>query len=252
LRPRHIAELAKEETDMTTFVDSINGDFRPKTYFWAHDLKVKLPSDIAGAERRRLYEAAVAAGEPSPFLDDPDFSAEQLEPELRRAWGGYHPSHLGGEFLPRRRNEEVEIARIVIDSTTRDVTCVYAKRGKNRIYYTVVDEYGGDTLANAGTRTSKQPLTQDQLVDFFLGSWDLLNVLEVNFGHHGYPPGRVHGFLLDVQSDFYPDFEDEVRRRVDVWLAAERGQPVSPWNADDLDADDLDADEDDDDEDDDE
>lgn len=230
---------------MTTFVDSINGDFRPRTYFWAHDLKVKLPSDIAGAERRRLYEAAVAAGEPSLFLSDPDFSAEQLGPELRRAWGGYHPSHLGGEFLPRRRSEEVEIARIVIDSTTRDVTCVYARRGKNRIYYKVVDEYGGDTLSNAGTRTSKQPLTQSQLVDFFLGSWDLLNVLGFNFCDDGFPPRQVHRFLLEVRSSFYPDFEDEVRRRVDVWLAAERGEAVSPWNADDLDVDDDATDEDD-------
>jgi hypothetical protein len=33
-------------------------DYRPNTYFWAHDLKVELPSDIAGAERRRRVSAA--------------------------------------------------------------------------------------------------------------------------------------------------------------------------------------------------
>jgi len=203
---------------MTTFVDSINGDFRPRTYFWAHDLKVKLPSDIAGAERRRLYEAAVAAGEPSLFLSDPDFSAEQLEPELRRAWGGYHPSHLGGEYLPRRRSEEVEIARIVIDSTTRDVTCVYAKRSKGCIHFRVVDEYNGDTLSGANELSSKEPLTLEELVDFFLGTWDLIGCLDCNFEWEGYEPEAVHGFLLSVSSDFYPQFSDEVRRRVDEWL----------------------------------
>ena len=211
---------------MSTVYSGIDPDYRPKTYFWAHDLKLKLPSDIAGAERRRLYEAAVEGGEPSVFLTDPDFSAEQLNSRLRQAWGGFHPSHLGGEFLPRRRNEEVEIARIVINSVTSDVTCVYAKRGKNRIYYQVVDEYGGETLSNRGTRTSKQPLTLRQLVDFFLGSWNLLQVLHANFWEHAYPPQKVHRFLSDVSSDFYPDFEDEVRRRVDVWLAVERGEPV--------------------------
>jgi hypothetical protein len=112
----------------------------------------------------------------------------------------------------------VEIARIVIDSVTCDVTCVYARRGKNRIYYQVVDEYGGETLSNRGTRTSKQPLTLRELVDLFLGSWNLLQVLDVNFGDCGYPSREVHGFLTNVSSDFYPDFEDEVRQRIDCWL----------------------------------
>jgi len=230
---------------MSTVFSGIDLDYRPKTYFWAHDLKLKLPSDIAGAERRRLYEAAVEAGEPSVFLTDPDFSSEQLDPGLRQAWGGFHPSHLGGEFLPRRRNEEVEIARIVINSVTSDVTCVYAKRGKNRIYYQVVDEYDGETLSNRGTRTSKQPLTLRELVDFFLGSWNLLQVLDVNFWEHAYPPRKVHGFLNDVSSDFYPDFEDEVRRRVDEWLAAERGESeLASGSTDDHDEDEEDGEDD--------
>jgi len=220
---------------MSTVFSGIDSDYRPNTYFWAHDLKLKLPSDIAGAERRRLYLAAVEAGEPSVFLTDPDFSSEQLDPGLRQAWGGFHPSQLGGEFLPRRRNEEVEIARIVIDSVTCDVTCVYARRGKNRIYYQVVDEYGGETLSNRGTRTSKRPLTLRELVDFFLGSWNLLQVLNVNFWEHAYPPARVHGFLNVISSDFYPDFEDEVRRRVNDWLALKRGEPVDALGSTDED-----------------
>lgn len=59
-----------------------------------------------------------------------------------------HPKFMGGEYLPDRNSGEVEIARITIASTTRDVTSVYAKRGKHRIYYRVVDEYNGDTLVN--------------------------------------------------------------------------------------------------------
>jgi len=115
------------------------------------------------------------------------------------------------------------------------VTCVYAKRGKNRIYYQVVDEYDGETLSNRGIRTSKRPLTLRELVDFFLGSWNLLQVLDVNFWEHSYPPRKVHGFLNDVSSDFYPDFGDEVRRRVDVWLALKRGEPVDALGSTDED-----------------
>jgi hypothetical protein len=129
----------------------------------------------------------------------------------------------------------VEIARIVINSVTSDVTCVYAKRGKNRIYYQVVDEYDGETLSNRGIRTSKRPLTLRELVDFFLGSWNLLQVLNVNFWEHAYPPARVHGFLNVIISDFYPDFEDEVRRRVNDWLALKRGEPVDALGSTDED-----------------
>ena len=203
---------------MTTHVNR-GLDYRPATYFWAQDLKVQLPSDISGAERRRLYKLALEAGDDtSLFLQDPDFSAGQLDRNLRGAWGAIHPSHLGGEYLPRRRSEEVEIARIVIDSTTRDVISVSARRGKNRIYYRVVDEYDGDTLGPKSTRTSKQPLTLGELVDFFLGGWDLLDCLHWNFEGDGFPRRAVHRFLLEIESDFYVDFDDEVRCRVDDWL----------------------------------
>jgi hypothetical protein len=39
----------------------------------------------------------------------------------RSALGRLHPSFMGGEYLPDRRDTEVEIARINIDSTTSDV-----------------------------------------------------------------------------------------------------------------------------------
>jgi hypothetical protein len=50
----------------------------------------------------------------------------------------------------------VEIARLNIDSTTSDVTSVYARPGKDRINYRVVDEYQGDTLAEKRIRSSRR------------------------------------------------------------------------------------------------
>ena len=58
----------------------------------------------------------------------------------RSALGRLHPSFMGGEYLPDRRDTEVEIARINIDSTTSDVTRIYAKAGKDRIRYRVVSQ----------------------------------------------------------------------------------------------------------------
>ncbi len=84
----------------------------------------------------------------------------------------------------------------------------------------MVDEYGGDTLGGRAYRTSNQPLSLQQLTEFFLGSWDLLAGLEVNFESDGYPRDAVHGFIVDASSSFYAQFGELVHARVDEWLDA--------------------------------
>ena len=193
----------------------IDLDYRPQTYFWALDAGIRLASDITGAHRRAMYEQAVQDGNDALatlLIEEPVLSGES-----RQTFGSFHPAFMGGEYLPRRKAQEVEIARITIASTTQDVTCVYARRTKSRIHYRVVDEYEGDTLSRP-TRTSTRPLTLEQLVNFFLSSWDLLECLDANFAGHGYPRDEVHGFIVDADSSFYAQFEGLVRQRVDAWL----------------------------------
>lgn len=188
--------------------------FRPQTYFWALDKGIRLASDITGANRRKMYEKAVEQG-----LDDAAdalIAEPVLSEEDRQMIGRIHPAFMGGEYLPRRRSQAVEIARITIASTTQDVTSVYARRGAGRIHYRVVDEYGGDTLTNP-TRTSVRPLTLGQLTDYFLSSWKLLDVLEMNFGDR-YSRDEVHDFIVSASSSFYAEFGSLIRERVDDWL----------------------------------
>jgi hypothetical protein len=128
---------------------------------------------------------------------------------------------MGGEYLPNREAQEVEIARITIASTTQDVTCVYAKRGASRIHYRVVDEYENMTL-DERTRTSLRPLTLIELFDFFIKGWDLFCCLEANFGDHGYNREEVQGFIVDASSSFYAEFGDLVTQRVDIWVDQRR------------------------------
>jgi hypothetical protein len=90
--------------------------------------------------------------------------------------------------------------------------------GGQRIHYRVVDEYGGETLEGKVTRTSTQPLTLEQLVDFFLGAWNLIGCLDCNFGDDGYPIDRIHDFIVDASSSFYAEFGGLVRARVNDWL----------------------------------
>ena len=103
--------------------------YRPNDYFWASRHGIQLASDIKGAVRRDAYLAALESGEDF----DPTYSEPSLSEDSRRILGRLHPSYMGGEYLPDRVRLEVEIARIVIRSTTRDVTCVYASHIVSKI-----------------------------------------------------------------------------------------------------------------------
>ncbi len=193
--------------------------YRPESYFWAYDNNIKLASDIKGAERKAMYERALLSGDIE--LANAIISVPDLTHEERRAQGSIGPGWMGGEYLPNRKLEEVEIARITIASTTQDVTCVYAKRGKSRIYYRVVDEYEGMTLDNR-FRTSVKPLTLIELFNFFIKGWDLFCCLEANFCNHGYEREEVQAFIVDASSSFYAEFGDLVKQRIDTWVDQRR------------------------------
>lgn len=204
---------------MGTKIDRTAGidlQYRPSNYFWAKQNGINLVSDIKGAQRRKMYERALAQGDAEQI--EAVFAQHALSPEDRRSFGSIHPSCMGGEYLPSTEDEEVEIARIAIASTTGDVTCIYARSEGDQIHYRVVDEYDGDTLDGETTRTSFEPLTLNELVTFFLSTWNLLMCLDVNFEDHGYPPDEVKGFIVDASSSFYADFESLVYARVDEWL----------------------------------
>jgi hypothetical protein len=207
--------------------------YRPESYFWAYDNKIKLASDIKGAERKAMYERALRSGDielANAIISEPELTHEQ-----RKAQSGIHPAWMGGEYLSNREAQEVEIARITIASTTQDVTCVYAKRGKSRIHYRIVDEYEGMTLDNR-RRTSLRPLSLIELFDFFIKGWDLFCCLDANFCEHGYVREEVQGFILDASSSFYAEFGDLVAQRVDAWVDQRREeQGLNELNSDDED-----------------
>jgi len=188
--------------------------YRPESYFWPVTHETHVIAAIKGERRRNAIRAAFDANTMTPL--DEHYATPVLQEEDRRALGRLHPSFMGGEYLPNRQETEVEIARINIDSTTSDVTSVYAKAGKSRIYYRVVDEYNGDTLSGKRTRTSKRPLTLDELVAFFLGAWALKDVLEGNeLDLEG-----AHDFT-HPSSEFYPQFSTAIRSKIDSWYPAE-------------------------------
>ncbi len=182
--------------------------FRPRDYFGRHDLQTTLLTQVKGTVRRKALREALEEGQ---IMQVPDAIKSAALSEVARQYAGsLHPSFMGGEYLPTANKEEVEIARIRINSTTGDVTSVYARVVGKRIAYRVVDEYQGDTLSDRVQRTSSRPLMMGQLIEFFLGAWDLYLCLESNFERD---LEEMLGFF-EGESEFYPYFDSELRRLV--------------------------------------
>jgi hypothetical protein len=131
--------------------------YRPASYFWPITHETHGLAAIKGERRREAIRAAFDSNTVTAL--DEHYATPVLHEDDRRALGRLHPSFMGGEYQPNRKETENEVARLNIDSTTSDVTSLYARAGKSRIYYRVVDEYGGDTLTDKRTRSSVRPLS---------------------------------------------------------------------------------------------
>lgn len=199
---------------MTTSVFGIDLDYRPSTYFWPLGLGKHLLTTIKGDLRREMIREEIENGNlasvPEALL------APTLDDQVRRFTGRLHPALMGGEYLPDLEDEEIEIARITISSTTQDVTVVRARRSGKQIHYRVEDEYEGETLSEHTELISGQPLTLKELEEFFNRAWSIYDNLEMNFAYENYDIDRMLNFV-HPSSEFYPDFASLYVNRIIVW-----------------------------------
>jgi hypothetical protein len=184
--------------------ETIDLDYRPKSYFGPRRLEEYLISQVKGAMVRQELETLLNEGRHAEL-------ARLLDQHgLAKALEGVHPMFLGGNYLPDTDVGEVEIARIEIESVTHDVTSLFARSKNGLIHYRVVDEYEGDTLSGPSEMTSEKPLTLGELAAFFLDAWSLTEVLERNF----YDDVEAALGFFTAKSLFYSDFDRLCRRRV--------------------------------------
>jgi len=190
--------------------------YRPRDYFGRYDIQTELMTSVRGTLRRKALRSALEIGELDQIND------EAKKPTLnnisREMLGSIHPSFMGGEYLPKIKVSEVEIARISIKSTTGDVTCLYARPVGCRISYRMADEYEGNTLNKPTTRTSIKPMTMGEMVVFFMKSWNLFECLDFNYEDD--TKGKLDFFT--AESEYYPYFESTLRELV-LNRANERG-----------------------------
>jgi hypothetical protein len=207
--------MDRKPVAQVTKVPGIDLDYRPHNFFWAADLKVPLPSSIAGETRRQLVRALMDWDAPLPDGLD----AEVLDEAMREVWGRMHPSHMGGEYLSPLRKGEVEIARISLQSVTADQISIRARRIGRRIGYCVVDEYPEFWTYVCHPASSVSPLSLGELIALMESAREggsiIFPILAMNLRDS--TPAALATFIT-VTSDFYADLGRYYRALTDAWL----------------------------------
>ncbi len=207
----------QREIDSIPFpnLEEYDTEYRPKSYF-VMDPETAIVSRIKGAARRDTVRLLGVDGV------DADMRSESLSDEERAAVGGIHPSLMGGEYLPDQESNEVEIARVDLDSVTSDVLSLRARWQEGWIQYRFVDEY--DSVYEIKPERSKQPLTFGELVGLINsigGSCFPRAVREVNYSFEWTEHNaRACSPFSRFSSDFYPELGAYYQEEADCWLEA--------------------------------
>jgi len=225
------------------FDSEFDFSFRPDSYWPQTPTEETVLAGIKGTARRDVARRALEGEELVRLGDDALYEGamefvlqEELSEAERQSWGSIHPAMMGGEYLPGMEPQEVEIARVDLQSTTADAIQIRARPDKDGIHYRVVDEYEAD-----GSRyelehpTSERPLSLGQLIDLI----DTARQPEGSYLHSGddrYDIGLVDSvrdmnadngsdletmrYFVSVSSAFYPTLTDYYEKRADAWLEA--------------------------------
>ncbi len=212
-------------------------DFRPD-YWDPADAVTAIAGNIKGAIRRdAVIRALTSRPEDAPgiALIPEDLRDDELDDGDRSSLGAVHPWLMGGEYLPRYLRGEVEIARIVMLSSTMDVVSIRARRrAGGRIRYRVVDEY--ETEFRFRPKSTAAPLTLGEvigLVDSIRNpDYDDVPYLDaLRDANFDGDPEEAAAFA-GVESLVYSQLEGVYLRRADEWADAEKAR-IRAENGDD-------------------
>jgi hypothetical protein len=214
------------------FDDQFDFDFRPETYWSELPSERSILGQIPGTVRRAIGEDALRGERLAPEEVEVIFEKE-LSDKDRESWGRVHPHRMGGEYLPATEEDEVEVARIELASTTADVIQVRARNADGTIAYSVIDEYYDEgSRYDVAPASCAQPLTLGELID-------LIDTARQADEGHLYGDDRIDIGLVDsardlnyegsgdaeglrdfvrVSSAFYPELERYFQLRAEAWV----------------------------------
>ena len=193
----------------------------PSSYWNDETLEQAILKNIKGDFRREEIRKALAAGKMDAVPEE--ILREALSENVRSFTGRIHPRFMGGEYLPDLSADEVEIARISLQSTTFDVISIRARRTtKGTILYRVVDEYEGDFQLSR--QRSKKPLSLRELITFLekthlegMRGGLLLgyNNMNADYMDRSERPQLRH--FTSIGSEFYPELSSHCEEVFQAW-----------------------------------
>lgn len=194
--------------------------FRPNSYCHVADPLSAILLNVKGTNRRQMIIDYWNANNIEEL--DEVLLLDSLSDQQRQNLGRIHPSFMGGEYLPALKANEVEIARLELQSVTSDVISIRATHTPACIRYRIVDEY--DTEFCQVRKTSRHPLTLKQLIAFITRSGDPrvdggLALAYNNLNTEGYIRGdraRLRHFTT-ITSVFYPQLHEHFEQVFEEW-----------------------------------
>lgn len=227
---------------------TIDLTFRPTSYSDFEDPVALAVNGINGQMRRDMVRDMLSAeGEQREHYDallgpiQEDILEERADESfIHNLSGFWGPSWMGGEYLPPLRPGEVEIARVVLQSTTMDVFSLRARWSGGRYHYRLVDEYRSTFLLCR--KTSRRTLTLRQLIDMLetadsddleLHGRGVVRSWWDQQREHGYAPEECTDFAT-VESELYPGLAGWYAGRAEAWRAFERIGSTLPDGAESL------------------
>ena len=211
---------------------SIDLDFRPASYSDFADPVSLALNGISGQMRREMVrDMMTAQGSQRDAYDqilgpiDPGIlkaHADAQEIQTRNQLMG--PSWMGGEYLPRLRPGEVEIARIVLQSVTMDVFSLRARWSGGRYHYRIVDEYESNFVLCQ--QTSRRTLTLGRVIDILetvegdldTGGCGMVECWWNQQWDYG-SRDEDHVSFARVESELYPGLSAWYDQRAEQWRA---------------------------------
>lgn len=201
---------------------AFNLEYRPSQIFGPQDLKSFYKSRILGQLRAELISDNVEK------VSIPDtLKKSAIEPNFRRMQEQIHPWMMGGEYLPDLLTDEIELCRVVLKSTTMDVTSLRIRKQKRRYTYRVVDEYSNKFKISP--KTSTRPITMREVIQIIdqcfifdenddeLEFQGLVEPQIIHLKDYGYSKEETLDFVT-VESQFYPELHDYYEYQKSLWF----------------------------------
>ena len=203
-----------------------NLNFAPSSYFSDLNLKTRIRSRVGGQLRK---EAVLKTS--SEKFTPPTLLKGQLPEKLRFEQSEIHPQLMGGEYLPHMNVNEVEICRVVLQSTTLDITSIRVSLSDDKLQYFVSDEYEIFEYQLKYPSTCV-PLTMAEMVaqidDCIViereqdkTSYEIRGLIKPVLSMHlerGSNAQELKNFIT-VESSFYPELSRYYLDQISQWLS---------------------------------